>query len=196
MKPTPATIVKCIPGARAGDIEANLKLLARSKCKFSKVIIYIGANDTWLCQLEVTKINIESVCNYAKTMLDSHAFSGPLPKLASDKMFSRMCELTGQGVQLVQWCKDNNHFLNIEKTKEMIIDFRRRPPQYPPLTINGAVVERESSTEFLGVHISEDLTWTTNTAQLARKAQTHLYFLCKLRRAYVPPPSFDLNSIS
>ncbi|TWW57441.1 hypothetical protein D4764_07G0001600 [Takifugu flavidus] len=73
----------------------------------------------------------------------------------------------------------------------MIIDFRRRPPQYPPLTINGAVVERESSTEFLGVHISEDLTWTTDTAQLARKAQTHLYFLCKLRRAYVPPPSLN-----
>ncbi|TWW54955.1 hypothetical protein D4764_09G0000040 [Takifugu flavidus] len=31
---------------------------------------------------------------------------------------------------------------------------RRRPPQYPPLIINGAAVERVSSTKFLGVHVS------------------------------------------
>ncbi|TWW62411.1 hypothetical protein D4764_04G0010580 [Takifugu flavidus] len=42
---------------------------------------------------EVTKINLESVCNYAKTMSDSVAFSGPLPNLASDEMFSRMSSL-------------------------------------------------------------------------------------------------------
>ncbi|XP_023819873.1 putative nuclease HARBI1 [Oryzias latipes] len=43
--------------------------------------------------------------------------------------------------------------------------------QHPPLTIEGAAVERVSSTKFLGVHFSEDLSWTTNTASLAKKAQ-------------------------
>ena len=42
-------------------------------------------------------------------------------------------------------------------------------------------------TKFLGVHISEDLSWTTNTASLAKKAQRRLYFLRKLRRASAPP---------
>ncbi|KAI3358262.1 hypothetical protein L3Q82_003261 [Scortum barcoo] len=52
----------------------------------------------------------------------------------------------------------------------------------------GAAVERVSSTNFLGVHISDDLSWTTNTASLAKKAQQRLYFLRKLKRASAPPP--------
>ncbi|TWW55950.1 hypothetical protein D4764_09G0010000 [Takifugu flavidus] len=102
VKPTPVTIVKCSPGARAGDIEANLKLLVRSKRKFGKFIIHVGAN-TRLHQSEVTKINIESVCKYAKTMSDSVAFSSPLPNLASDEMFSLMSSFRRW---LSRWCPE------------------------------------------------------------------------------------------
>ncbi len=73
----------------------------------------------------------------------------------------------------------------MEKTKEIVVDFRR---VHSPLTINGATVERVSSTKFLGVHITEDLSWTNNTAALAKKAQQRLYFLRKLRRARAPAP--------
>lgn len=34
----------------------------------------------------------------------------------------------GEVNQLVQWCKVNSLFLNLGKSKEMVIDFRRRPP--------------------------------------------------------------------
>ncbi len=88
--------------------------------------------------------------------------------------------------RLAGWCSDNNLSLNVEKTKEIVVDFRRVHTQHAPLTINGATVERVSSTKFLGVHITEDLSWTNNTSALAKKAQQRLYFLRKLRRARTP----------
>ncbi|XP_059211842.1 E3 ubiquitin-protein ligase TRIM39-like [Centropristis striata] len=87
--------------------------------------------------------------------------------------------------RMAEWYRDNNLSLNVEKTKE-IVDFRRASTQHPPLTINGAAVERVSSTKFLGVHLDEDFSWSCNTTSLARKAQQRLYFLRRLRRAGAP----------
>ncbi len=61
------------------------------------------------------------------------------------------------------------------------------PLTTPPLTIDSSTVE-SSSTKFLGVHITEDLTWTTNTMSLSKKAQQRLHFLRRLKRASLPPP--------
>ncbi len=83
--------------------------------------------------------------------------------------------------RLAGWCRDNNLSLNVEKTKEIVVDFRRVHSLHAPLTINGATVERVSSTKL-------DLSWTNNTAALAKKAQQRLYFLRKLRRARAPAP--------
>uniref|UniRef100_A0A3B3IGF0 Reverse transcriptase domain-containing protein n=1 Tax=Oryzias latipes TaxID=8090 RepID=A0A3B3IGF0_ORYLA len=84
---------------------------------------------------------------------------------------------------LVTWCGDNNLTLNTDKTKEMIVDMRkeRRNP-HQPLLIRGLEVERVSSFRYLGVHLSQDLTWTLNTSQLVKKAHRRLYFLRRLRR--------------
>ncbi|KAI3371986.1 hypothetical protein L3Q82_006856 [Scortum barcoo] len=53
---------------------------------------------------------------------------------------------------LTSWCQDNNLQLNVSKTKELIVDFRRRQrEEHAPLSINGTTVERVNSFRFLGV---------------------------------------------
>ena len=89
---------------------------------------------------------------------------------------------------LVKGCSSNNLIINVSKTKEMIVDFRRKRPHHTPLHINNSTVEKVSSTKFLGVQITEDLTWSQNTAALVKKGQQRLHFLCWLRRAHLPSP--------
>lgn len=43
-----------------------------------KYMFYAGVNNSWLRHLEIAKINMESVCNFAKTLPGIIAFSGPL----------------------------------------------------------------------------------------------------------------------
>jgi uncharacterized protein YneR len=37
---------------------------------------------------------------------------------------------------LTVWCKDNNLFLNVIKTKEMIVDYRKRRTEHIPILID------------------------------------------------------------
>ena len=40
------------------------------------------------------------------------------------------------------WCQENNISLNVNKTKEMIMDFRKQQREHPTIHIDGTVVEK------------------------------------------------------
>ncbi len=85
--------------------------------------------------------------------------------------------------RLTSWCQDNCLSLNVSKTKELIVDFRKRLQRpYTPLMISETPVERVSSFKYLGVNISEDLTWTTHIQTQVKKARQRLYHLRQLRK--------------
>ncbi len=84
--------------------------------------------------------------------------------------------------------KDNCLSLNVSKNKELIVDFRKRQQRpYTPLLISGTPVERVSSFKYLGVYISEDLTWTTHIQTQVKKARQRLHHLRQLRKFRVSP---------
>ncbi len=82
---------------------------------------------------------------------------------------------------LTKWCQENLLSLNINKTKKLVVDFRRQSTEHTPISIDKTPVERVSSFKFLGVHITEDLTWSAHTDAVLKKAHQCLFFLRRLR---------------
>ena len=83
---------------------------------------------------------------------------------------------------LVGWCNANNLELNVSKTKEIVIDFRKNKQPIIPLSINGENVEQVKSFKFLGTTISEDLKWECHVSCSVRKANQRIFFLRQLRK--------------
>ncbi len=88
--------------------------------------------------------------------------------------------------RLTSWCQDNCLSLNVSKTKQLIVDFRKRQQwPYTPLMMSGTPVERVSRFKYLGVNITEDLTWTAHIQTQVKKARQRLYHLRQLRKSRV-----------
>ena len=78
---------------------------------------------------------------------------------------------------LVKWCGEKQLQLNVAKTKEMAVDFRRNKPSSSPVCIGGTTVEIMQSYKYLGVVLE----WSTNTEAVYKKGQGLLYFLRRRR---------------
>ena len=76
---------------------------------------------------------------------------------------------------LTVWCKDKNISLNVIKTREMIVNYRKRSAEHTPILIDGAVVEQVESFKFLGVHITNKLTWSKHTKTFVKRARQNLF---------------------
>ncbi|KAK1784464.1 hypothetical protein P4O66_000873 [Electrophorus voltai] len=83
---------------------------------------------------------------------------------------------------LENWCQEYKLLLNFSKTKELIVDCSKKQVRhYQPVRISGTTVERVDSFRYLGIHISQDLSWSRHTNSLAKKARQRLYHLRRLR---------------
>ena len=92
-----------------------------------------------------------------------------------------------QITNIVAWCKQNNLFLNVSKTKEMIIDFRKNKTPMLPIYIDNTPVDQVTTFKFLGSFVTDDMSWNFNCNKLLMKARQRLYFLRKLK-------SFNVNN--
>lgn len=79
----------------------------------------------------------------------------------------------------VRWCAENQ--LNVAKTREMVVDFRRNKPLPSPVSISGRDVDLVDTYKYLGVTLDNKLDWSANTEAIYKKGQSRLYFLRRLR---------------
>ena len=94
--------------------------------------------------------------------------------------------------KFVGWCNDNHLLLNVSKTKEIVVDFRRDPPPPRPLVINGEEVEIVGEYKYLGSIIDCKLDWSPNALALLKKGYQRLYFMKKLKSFSVCPKLLEL----
>ncbi|KAF7696798.1 hypothetical protein HF521_005216, partial [Silurus meridionalis] len=88
---------------------------------------------------------------------------------------------------LERWCQENNLLLNVSKTKELIVYFSTKQERlYQPLNISRTPVERVDSFRYLGVHITQDLSWSSHINTLVKQARQRLYHLRCLRDFKLP----------
>eukprot|EP00061_Rhincodon_typus_P002240 g16969.t1 len=72
--------------------------------------------------------------------------------------------------------------LNVGKTKELIINFRKKGGEHAPIYIKGTEVERMNRIQFLGVTITNHLSWTSHVDVTVKKAEKCLFFLRQRRK--------------
>ena len=76
-------------------------------------------------------------------------------------------------------------YLNVMKTKEMLIYFKKNPSTVPDLFIDGVKVERLSEYKYLGTILDDNLSFSINTNLINKKCQSRIFFLQKPRSLQV-----------
>ena len=80
---------------------------------------------------------------------------------------------------LTLWHDNNNLSLDINKTKEIIVDFRKSKGIHTAISIGGPRGQQMTQG---AIHITDTLTWSLNTENILKKAQQRLYFLRRFKK--------------
>jgi hypothetical protein len=83
--------------------------------------------------------------------------------------------------ELVVWYQNNHLSLNVSKTKELIVEYRKRRAEQAPIDIDWAVAEWVESFKFLG------LSWSKHTKTVMKRAQQNIFHLSRLKRFEMGP---------
>ena len=119
--------------------------------------------------------------------------SCPLVKFADDTELVRKISNDEDAIyqkqieNFVNWCDKNYFYLNVSKTKEMCIDFRKNQKCPKPVYIKGEAVERVDTYKYFGVAFDSKLNWKENINSVLKKVNLRMYCMRK-------PRSFGVNS--
>ena len=91
------------------------------------------------------------------------------------------------------WSKENYLDLNVAKTEEMVVDFRKNLPPVPDLIIDDVVVERVDEYRYLGTVLDNNLTFDSNVDSIHKKCQSCIYCLQKLRNTGVASDILEMD---
>ena len=84
-----------------------------------------------------------------------------------------------------EWCEANVLEMNVGKTKEMIVDYKRNQTDVAALQLKGQTVERVQEYRYLGTVIDNKLSFAKNAEVVLKKCRQRMYMLYQLRSLMV-----------
>ena len=94
-----------------------------------------------------------------------------------------------QVTEVTRWSKDNYLDLNVEKTREMVVDFRRNGC-VGELVIEGVIVEKVNEYKYLGTVLDDKLTFESNTN--CKKCHQRMFCMFRQRSFGVSPKTLQM----
>lgn len=77
------------------------------------------------------------------------------------------------------WSCCNKLQLNVDKCKELTLDFKKIKQSFAPITINGLDLDLVNEVKILGVTITDNLLWNNHISDIIKKAkQETVYRAC------------------
>ena len=90
------------------------------------------------------------------------------------------CTFLEEIERFVSWCTRHSLQLNVNKTKDMIFDFRKKECSHSAIEIGDKFVERVRDYKYLGVTVNEKLDWGVHAETVLSKVNQRMYFVRKL----------------
>ena len=128
---------------------------------------------------------------YTNNCLSNHA-NRYILKYADDSIIVSLLKGENQAHgpvvdDFIAWCDQSFLHLNVSKTKDMIIDFRKSPPNTLPTIMKGANIDIVDSYKYLGIIMDNKLSFEPHVDATCKKVQQRLFFLRKMN-------SFNVSS--
>ena len=123
------------------------------------------------------------VLNFITIGLSSHnsKFQIPSDMSVDDHFISSENLMTQQHLDsLSEWTDSHEMRLNCDKTKYMIFNFCHSAQFHTRIHLNNTLLDQVKETRLLGVTISDDLTWHSNTNKLVTRAYQRMLILRNL----------------
>ena len=133
-------------------------------------------DDLTIAEAIKMKTQLSSVQIQDRPQPDSfHARTGHELKPTDSKVYDQL-------LNTEKYARDNNMKLNYKKTKLMLFNPGSARDFMPNFILNSNELEVVEETTLLGVVLRSDLSWSSNTAYLVKRANTKLWCLRRLKK--------------
>ena len=87
-------------------------------------------------------------------------------------------------VKVVEWARWNGLTLNTSKCHYLLFHRSRRklPDNIPDVFLNNSILDRLSSTRYLGVYLDDNLNWSAHVGYVSRKLSRYVPVIFKVRQ--------------